>query len=88
MAAKYVPFFESFWLAVKDLTDEERLKIYDAVLSYGFNGEMPQFPESQRLLNVAFELMRPNIDKAIKRAEANSRAGRASGEARTSGNAS
>lgn len=72
MAAKYVPFFESFWRATRDLSDARRLKVYDAVLAYGFAGEFPDF-DGDETLRVAFDLMVPNIEAAMKRCERNQR---------------
>ena len=81
MAAKYVPFFESFWLGTRGMDGERRLRIYDAVLSFGFTGEVPDLNDDEALA-VAFELMRPNIEAVIRKCEQNRRAGEASGRAR------
>lgn len=81
MAAKYVPFFESFYIATKDLDDDKRLKAYDAVISYGFTGEVPDFADDP-LLKMFWDMSRPNIDATMRRCERNSNAGKASGEAR------
>ena len=49
MAAKYVPFFESFYHATRDLSDGRRLRIYDSLLAYGFLGEMPDLSDDEAL---------------------------------------
>ena len=81
MAAKYVPFFESFYNATKDLSDERRLRIYDSLLAYGFHGEFPELSDDEAL-DMAFKRMLPNVDATLKRCESNKKAGEASGASR------
>lgn len=53
----------SYYEAVRDLPDEERLVIYDAIIDYGFGNEVQNLPP---LLNGYFLLMKPSIEKSIR----------------------
>lgn len=70
--AKYVPIYESVWIALKGMTEEERLRAYDSLCEYAFEGLVPDFSD-QPLLSLFWELTRPNIDAALRRSEVNRR---------------
>ena len=59
-----VVFLPSFYEAVKDLPDSERLGVYDAVMRYGLFGEIT---ELSPVGNALFLLMRPVIDSSQRR---------------------
>lgn len=72
-------FFRSYGEALENLPDDERLKCYDAIYRYAIFGEEP---ELDGIAKGFFTLMKPNIDKSIKRAEA----GKLGGESDTNDN--
>ena len=53
----------SYYEAVRDLPDSERLAIYDAIIDYGFGNDVQELPP---LLNGYFRLMQPSIEKSIR----------------------
>lgn len=67
-------FYGSFYDAIKELDDADRLAVYDAICSYGITGEVP---ELSGVAAMAFKLMRPNIDANLQKRAA----GRKGGEA-------
>ena len=56
-----VVFFPSFHDAIKELPDEQRLNIYDAIACYGLYGEII---EMQPVVKSLFALMKPVIDSS------------------------
>lgn len=67
MAGKRFAFFESYYVAAMAMdSNEERLQFYDAICRYAFLDEEPQGIPSDSKLFMAFELVRPNIDKSMK----------------------
>lgn len=65
----YVPIYQSFYEVALSLDDDRRLKLYDAVMEYGFLGTFPDFDDEA--LSIAFKLIRPNLDTSIKRQRQN-----------------
>lgn len=59
-----VLFLPSFYEAIADLPDTERLGAYDAVVRYGLYGELV---EMSPVVKSLFALMRPVIDSSQKR---------------------
>ena len=59
-----VVFLPSYFEAIKDLPDEMRLQIYDAVIRYGLYGEIMELDAIPQSL---FTLMKPNIDSSKNR---------------------
>lgn len=53
----------SYYEAIRDLPDEERLMMYDAIMDYGFGNEIPELPP---LLGGYFGLIKPTLEKSIK----------------------
>ena len=53
----------SYYEAIRDLPDSERLAIYDAIIDYGFGNDVQELPP---LLNGYFRLMQPSIEKSIR----------------------
>ena len=65
MELKGFMFMYSYYEALRDLPDEERHKMYDAILDYVFAGKMPDLPP---LLKTFFILIKPNLDSSITKA--------------------
>lgn len=53
----------SYYEAIRDLPDAERLRIYDAIMDYGFGNEVGELPP---LLNGYFGLIKPSLEGSIK----------------------
>lgn len=53
----------SYYEAIRDLPDPERLRMYDAIMDYGFGNAPGQLPASLRGI---FGLIRPTLAKSIK----------------------
>lgn len=53
----------SYYIAVRDLPDDDRLALYDAIADYGFGNDTCELPP---MLNAIFSLIRPTLDKSIK----------------------
>ena len=62
--AEGVVFLPSFHEAIKDLPDNVRLGVYDAVICYGLYGELIEMEPTVKCL---FTLMKPNIDASQRR---------------------
>ena len=60
-------FLPSYYEAIRELPDAQRLALYDALLDFGFGNEPGELPP---LLNGFFCLMRPNIEKSQRYYEA------------------
>ena len=67
MGKKGVVFLASYYEALKQLADNDRLQVYDAILSYGIEKIPPTLPQH---LQGYFLLMKPNIDASNSRYEA------------------
>lgn len=53
----------SFYNALRNLPDEDRLKIYDAILDFGFGNEPEELPP---LLTGYYQLIRPIVEKSAR----------------------
>ena len=64
-AAKTAGFrwLPSYYEAVRDLPDAERLRIYDAMADFGFGNETAELPP---LLNAIFRLITPSLGKSVR----------------------
>lgn len=62
-------FFRSFFEAFEDFDDADRLALYDGVMRYVFNGSEPSFDGVKAIV---WKLVKPNVDKAVKRSRTNS----------------
>lgn len=67
MADRFM-FFESYYRAAQKLSDEDRLKLYDGLCSFAFDGLYPEH-DSNSMLGMAFTLAFPNVEKSVKQAE-------------------
>ena len=66
-------FFASFYEAAQDLDDEKRLAFYDAMASYAFTGEEPDF---SGVMSTIWKLTKPNIDSSINGQRTGGKGGR------------
>lgn len=71
-------FYGSFYDAIKELDDADRLAVYDAICSYAITGEVP---ELTGVAAMAFKLMRPNIDANLQKRAAGKKGGESKPEA-------
>lgn len=62
-----VLFLPSFHDAIKNLSNENRLLMYDAIVEYGLYGKIPDLPDE---LVGYFVLIRPTIDSSKRRYKA------------------
>ena len=53
----------SYYIAVRDLPDSDRLALYDAIADYGFGNDVN---ELSPMLKAIFSLIQPTLDKSIK----------------------
>lgn len=66
-------FMESYYLALKALSEADRLIMYDAVLKYAFEGVEPELPSQ---LAGYFMLIKPSVDISLKRYRDGKKGGR------------
>lgn len=66
-------FYESFYEAIRELPDADRLAAYDAICKYGCTGEQP---EVSGVVKVIFTLVKPQIDANERRAASGKKGGR------------
>ena len=59
-----VVFLPSYYEAIKDLPESDRLQMYDAILRYGLYGELIELPPALRAM---LTLIKPNIDASQNR---------------------
>lgn len=72
-------FFESYFDAIEDFDDADRLALYDGLMRYVFRGEEPEFDGFKA---TAWKLIKPNVDKSLKRSRTNrDNAAKATGKA-------
>lgn len=53
----------SYYDAIRPLSNEDRLRMYDALMDYAFAGKCPE--DLPPLLNGYFVLLKPNIDSSM-----------------------
>lgn len=53
-------FYRSFYEAIEDLDDEQKLACYNALFKYAFDGDEP---EKKGIISTVFKLARPLIDR-------------------------
>jgi hypothetical protein len=68
-------FYDSFYKAMKNLTDEEKLEYIDAICCYSLYDEII---EMDNKIEGMFELIKPQIDANIKRRKDGAKGGRPS----------
>ena len=60
---KGVLILSSYYEAMQELPDSDRLQLFDGLMCYGLYGEEPELPAH---LRGYFALMRPNLDRSIR----------------------
>ena len=55
----------SYYDAIRPLSSEDRLRMYDALMDYAFAGKYPE--DLPPLLNGYFVLLKPNIDSSVSK---------------------
>lgn len=81
MAKKRFFFFESFWEALRDLPDAERLQVYDAMCRHAFDGEDMEL-ELQGTPLLAYRLLAPVLERSVQSGVASSSGGKSGGRGR------
>ena len=61
-------FFRSFGEAFWDFDDKDRLALYDGLTHYALEGVEPEF---SGMLATVWKLVKPNVDKSLKRSKTN-----------------
>lgn len=58
-------FYDSFYTAIKNLSDEDRLQIYDAIIGFAVEGKEPEKLNSipQMIYTIAKPMMEANIER-------------------------
>ena len=82
--AKGALILPSFYEAIKDLPDSDRLTMYDALCHYSLEGKEPKLKGEPRRMWV---LMKPNIDSSNNRYRATTENGRKGGAPKGNQNA-
>ena len=71
-------FFASYYNALRGLDDVRRLKLYDAISSYGIAAQEPLFDDP--ICKAIFEALRPNIENSLKAHEGGKKGGQSKGK--------
>ncbi len=79
-----VVFYESYYEAVRDLRDADRLSMYDAILDFGFKGVVADLPPHLKPLLI---LIMPNVSASKRRREASIANGKMGGAPKGNQNA-
>ena len=66
-------FYRSFYEAVKELSADEQIKVYQAICEYSLNGELPDLTGIPKAI---FTLIKPQIEANNKRYENGKKGGR------------
>lgn len=66
-------FYRSFYESVAELSDDDRLKVYDALFQYALDGEEPSLSGAPLAI---FKLMRPQVDANNRKYENGKKGGR------------
>jgi len=66
-------FYKSFYDAIKNLPDKERLEVYDAIFLYDFSNKLT---ELNGIPSAIFTLIKPQLDANKKRYKSGSKGGR------------
>ena len=70
MERKQFAFYRSFFESIEKLpTKKQKAEAYRMICDYALNGKEPQITEQTPLVATVFEVMRPVLDTAHKRAE-------------------
>lgn len=72
---KSFSFFYSYFEALQTLSDPQRLRLVDAMLEFAFCGVVPDLADDMTL-QLAWSLIRPNLERSISNAKSGARGGR------------
>jgi len=72
---KSIAFYRSYFEAGQLLSDEQRHRLYDAIPEFAFCGVEPDF-DGDVMLQLAWSLCRPNVEKSVENALNGSKGGR------------
>lgn len=72
-----IVFYKSFYEAIKNIPQEEQLKLYNAIFDYSFTEKEPKIEDG--IAKAMFILMKPNIDSANARYKASVKNGKRGG---------
>lgn len=70
-----IAFFYSYYEASQMLEDAQRLRFYDSILEFAFEGVLPDFSDDVTL-RLAWTLVQPNVRKSIENHQNGKRGGR------------
>lgn len=75
MDRKQFTFYRSYWDAVKELPEQDKMPVLEAIISYALDGVIPEsLTQVQRAF---FTICKPTLDTARKKAESGKRGGEA-----------
>lgn len=72
-----IVFYKSFYEAIKNIPQEEQLKLYNAIFDYSFTEKEPKIEDG--IAKAMFILIKPNIDSANARYKASVENGKKGG---------
>lgn len=78
MERESIVFYKSFYEAIKELDEKDRLSAFEAIIEYGLYGEEP---EESGIVKAIFALVRPQIDANNKRYKNGLKGGRGNQDA-------
>jgi len=82
---KQFTFYRSFFDGISRIKDNDaRCMAYDAVIAYALNGDEPDYGSLPEVAAIAFDLIRPHLDTARRKAEAGQKGGGSRNEANAS----
>lgn len=80
MDRKQFTFYRSYWDAIQELPEGDKMPVLEAIISYALDGYIPQsLTQVQRAF---FTICKPTLDTARKKAESGKRGGEAIKESR------
>lgn len=68
-----ITMFESFYIAAQDMGTEDRVKFYEAIMTYGFYGEEPKL---SGMVKTVFTAIKPVIERSRQMRESGRKGGR------------
>ena len=75
MDRKQFTFYRSYWDAVRELPEGDKLPVLEAIISYALDGEVPT--SLTQVQKAFFTICKPTLDTARKKAESGKRGGEA-----------
>ena len=75
MDRKQFTFYRSYWDAVKELPEHDKMPVLEAIISYALDGVIPE--SLTQVQKAFFTICKPTLDTARKKAESGKRGGEA-----------